>query len=100
MGIIGQMLGRDIGIHEFDEDAWWEKQLKHMPRPIIDSVTKGMRASNEGHNAHSDHAEFSANVLKYTEREPTKLVDWLKAMHLWQHRTPTYVLRIILSGSE
>lgn len=50
-----------------------------MPRLVIDSVTKGMRVNNEGHNAHPDHAEFSANILEYAETEPTKLVDWLKA---------------------
>ncbi|KAF9693324.1 hypothetical protein EKO04_008619 [Ascochyta lentis] len=79
MNIIGRTLGRKIEIQEIDEDAWYEKQLKHMPRPVIDSVTNGMRASNDGHDSYPDYAEVAANISKYAEREPTKLAEWLEA---------------------
>jgi uncharacterized protein YbjT (DUF2867 family) len=79
MGIIGHTLGRKIEVQEIDEDAWYEKQLKLMPRPVIDSITKNMKASNNGHNPYQNYAEASANISKYAEREPIKLADWVQA---------------------
>lgn len=80
MGIIGQALGHEIQIQEINEDQWYEKLLKQgLPRPVIQSITKGMRASNEGRNAYPDHAEVSENVSKYAERNPTSLADWITA---------------------
>lgn len=78
MGSIGRALGREIEVQEIDEETWYEKQLKIMPRPVIDSITKGMRASNEGHDSYPDYDEVSANVSKYAEREPTELADWVR----------------------
>lgn len=79
MEIVAQTLGRKIKVEEIDEDAFYDKQLKHQPRPVVDSVVDGMRASNNGRDAYPNHAEDSANISKYSEREPTKLADWLQA---------------------
>ncbi|KAF3002423.1 hypothetical protein E8E13_003686 [Curvularia kusanoi] len=80
MGIIGHTLGREIEIQELNEDQWVEKLLKNgMPRSVIDSITEGMRVSNEGRNSYPDHAEVSQNVSKYAERNPTTLADWVNA---------------------
>jgi uncharacterized protein YbjT (DUF2867 family) len=78
MGVIGRVLGHDIEIEELDEEAWYEKQLKVLPRPVIDSITHGMRESHEGHTMFSNFAEASASILKYTGRQPTKLQDWIE----------------------
>lgn len=78
MKIIGQVLGREIEIEELSEDAWYEKQLQHMPQPVVDAITGGMRASHEGHDAYPDFAELSGNISKYTEREAVKLADWIR----------------------
>jgi uncharacterized protein YbjT (DUF2867 family) len=80
MGIIGQTLGRKIEVRELNEDQWYEKLLKQgLPRPVIDSITEGMRASNEGHDAFPDHAEVSKNVSQYAEGDPMTLADWVNA---------------------
>lgn len=79
MGIIGRTLGRKIEVQEIDENAWYEKQLKHMPRQVVETITNGMRASNNGCNFYPDYAEVSANVLKYAERESIKLAGWVQA---------------------
>ncbi|KAJ4355268.1 hypothetical protein N0V95_003098 [Ascochyta clinopodiicola] len=79
MELVGNTLGRKIEVQEINEEVWYEKQLKQMPRPVIDSITNDMRASNSGHDSHPDFAEVSANISKYAEREPTKLKEWLEA---------------------
>jgi uncharacterized protein YbjT (DUF2867 family) len=78
MGIVGRVFGREITIEELDEEAWYEKQLKIFPRPVVDSITHGMREDYEGHNMFPNYAEASANILKYTGRHPTRFQDWLE----------------------
>jgi|SRR5690242_12413550 len=77
--IIGQVLNREIQIEELDEDAWYDKQLKILPRPALDAITSDMRASHQGKDLYPDFAEASSNLSKYAEREPTKLEDWVKS---------------------
>lgn len=83
MGTISHTFGRKIEVEKTDKDALHlQKQLKLMSGPIIESVTSGTRASNNGHDSYPDHAEVSKNIAKYTEREPSNLADWLQANSL------------------
>lgn len=77
--VIGKALGKEMKIKEIDEERWYQK-LGYMPKPILDTLARGMRESNSGHDVYGKiHEKGVENVRKYTEREPTKLGEWVEA---------------------
>lgn len=78
MAVIGKALGKEIKVKEIDEERWFKK-LAHMPKPILDTLARGMRESDAGKDDYGKiYKDAVENVKKYTEREPTKLEDWVK----------------------
>jgi len=78
METIGKALGKELKIKEVDEERWFQK-LQHMPQPLLESLAKSLKESDEGKDTYSNIYEQAVNnIRKYAEREPTKLEDWIK----------------------
>lgn len=77
--VIGKALGKEVKVKEIDEEKWYKK-LAYMPKPILDTLARGMRESDSGRDDPYGkiYKEAVENVRKYTEREPMKLEDWVK----------------------
>jgi uncharacterized protein YbjT (DUF2867 family) len=76
--VIGKALGKEIQVKEIDEEKWY-KNLEYMPKPVLDTLARGMRESNSGRDSYAKiYNEAVQNLRKYAEHEPTKLEDWVK----------------------
>jgi uncharacterized protein YbjT (DUF2867 family) len=77
--VISQTMNREIEIKELSEEAWMDK-LSYMPKPALDALLKGLRASHEGHDSYpKDFYEVAvANVKKYKEAEPMTFAEWVE----------------------
>ncbi|KAI0586437.1 NAD(P)-binding protein [Pyrenophora tritici-repentis] len=78
METIGKALGKELKIKEVDQERWFQK-LEHMPRPLLESLAKDLKESDEGKDVYTKiHEQAVKNFRKFAEREPTKLEDWMK----------------------
>jgi uncharacterized protein YbjT (DUF2867 family) len=79
-GIISQTINREIEIKELSEEAWMEK-LSYMPKPALDALLNGLRASQKGYDSYPKdfYEEAVANVKKYKEAEPMTFKEWVEA---------------------
>ncbi|CAA9959756.1 hypothetical protein CFE70_003197 [Pyrenophora teres f. teres 0-1] len=78
METIGKALGKELKIKEVDKERWFQK-LEHMPRPLLEGLSKDLKESDEGKDVYGRiHEQAVKNFRKYAEREPTKLEDWIK----------------------
>ncbi|KAG9191117.1 hypothetical protein G6011_09205 [Alternaria panax] len=76
--VLGKALGKEIKVKEIDEERYFKK-YEYIPRPILDTLVRGMRESNAGRDGYDEiYDKAVENVGKYTEREPTKFEDWVK----------------------
>jgi uncharacterized protein YbjT (DUF2867 family) len=75
--IIAEALGREIVVHELDEEAWIQ-QHSYIPRPVLESTAGLMKKQQEDLFPRELVKEYVGNVKKYTGREVLKL-DWVKA---------------------
>jgi uncharacterized protein YbjT (DUF2867 family) len=79
-GIIAETINHEIKVTEISEESWAEK-LSFMPKPALDSVLNGLRASHMGHDLYPKdfYEEASMNVKKYKELGPMTFREWVGA---------------------
>tara|TARA_R110002003_G_scaffold45_20_gene3657 strand:- start:17586 stop:18497 length:912 start_codon:yes stop_codon:yes gene_type:complete len=67
-GIVGKVLGKEIKVKALSEQEWRDK-LSYMPKPVLDTLAKGMRDSHEGVDAYKDewYNEGVGNLKKWTK---------------------------------
>ncbi|CAG5181346.1 uncharacterized protein ALTATR162_LOCUS9716 [Alternaria atra] len=76
--VLSKVLGKEIKIKEIGEERFSQK-YGYMPKPVLDTLVRGMRESNSGHDSYAEiYDKGVENLRKYTEREPTKFEDWVK----------------------